>query len=961
MRVCFYPLFFAVCVHGVVFPSTFVVNSNGDTNTLGTFRYALNHAVSGDSIEFQPGIGPIVLTSNLPVITQNNLGISASETQVINGGGSYRVFAIGNDAASPTVSFSNISVINGLAQGGLGGYTYYGGGGGGGLGAGGGFFVKGSVTLDSISISNCQAIGGAGGDSGDVSSTQNSGAGGGGASLCGAAVNGGNAFPISQGGAGGGDGGGSGATMYNQSGGNATEIGGGGGGAAPGDTNPGSVGGNGGVGLYGGGGGGAGSGATQLYAGGNGGAAGFGAGGGGAGKGGVSPLPLGGSGGILGGDGGSTDTSTSPYFVGAGGGGGAGVGGAIFVYEGSSLTVAGSSSINDGTVTGGNGGNTPSVSQKGSPGTGFANGIFLDQGATLILDGTFNADFTIDSYPSRPDGGVTLLGGAVTLSSINTYAGGTVVTGGSRLSVNGQILGGITVYSGGTLGGTGTIYGGGTILGTLSPGNSIGTLTFDTAGGNLTLESSSITDIEIDPTDASKIVITGGGHVALGGTVHVIQDAGSYPSEGQYTILEGAYTGTFNPTVTGGTMPFRLAYMTDLIYLLFGAAPSQIPTNSLSGNALAIANSLNQNGSPSTISFFTDLSGNSLQNALSSVSPARNAFGTYITAQTAFSISNLVSTHLDGLRLSFQEASSNSFLSALTADRSDRMAMPVKNKRSGNKLSAWVSGFGEFAHEEASLQNPSFHFISEAVLTGVDYQGDNRTVVGGSLGYAHTHYQEDNHVGHGDINYYITSFYGNGFLGDFYLSPAIWGIFNQIDNTRKISFPGFSKKTHADIFAWQCIPHLEVGYDVQFSWGDLIPFTSADWAISWQRGYREEGASPFNAKQKAHSSSMVRSETGFKFCEKWGCSWGAFFLKEKVSYVFEKPFGTGTVNTAFVGTPGAFTVSAVNQNLNLGAVGLNALFSIGKEKPLIVDVGYEGEFGSRYWSSELMLTISKSF
>lgn len=51
-------------------------------------------------------------------------------------------------------------------------------------------------------------------------------------------------------------------------------------------------------------------------------------------------------------------------------------------------------------------------------------------------------------------------------------------------------------------------------------------------------------------------------------------------------------------------MPFRLAYMTDLIYLLFGAAPSQIPTNSLSGNALAIANSLNQNGSPSTISFF---------------------------------------------------------------------------------------------------------------------------------------------------------------------------------------------------------------------------------------------------------------------------------------------------------------------------------------------------------------------
>ena len=106
---------------------------------------------------------------------------------------------------------------------------------------------------------------------------------------------------------------------------------------------------------------------------------------------------------------------------------------------------------------------------------------------------------------------------------------------------------------------------------------------------------------------------------------------------------------------------------------------------------------------------------------------------------------------------------------------------------------------------------------------------------------------------------------------------------------------------------------------------------------------------------------MARSETGLRFSEKWIKSWGAFILKEKASYVFEKPFGTGTVNTSFVGTPSGFTVTAVNQNLNLGAIGMNFLVSIGEEKPIKVDLGYEGEFGSNFWSNDVTLTLSKAF
>ena len=70
-------------------------------------------------------------------------------------------------------------------------------------------------------------------------------------------------------------------------------------------------------------------------------------------------------------------------------------------------------------------------------------------------------------------------GGRTVLHADNTFTGLTSLNGGTLL-VNGSLAGDVNVASGATLGGSGTINGG-TIQGVLSPGNSIGTLTFDSA------------------------------------------------------------------------------------------------------------------------------------------------------------------------------------------------------------------------------------------------------------------------------------------------------------------------------------------------------------------------------------------------------------------------------------------------------------------------------------------------
>jgi autotransporter-associated beta strand protein/predicted outer membrane repeat protein len=598
-----------------------------------------------------------------------------------------------------------------------------------------------------------------------------------------------------------------------------------------------------------------------------------------------------------------------------------------------------------------------------------------------VADGTFN-------HAISGPGEVHKIGeGNLSLNGPNDYTGLTTVSHG-RLSVNSIILGGVHVAPGATIGGVGTIRGGGTVYGTFAPGNSPGTLTIDTTNGNLVLDPSSLTRITITPLETSRIEVIGPGELDLGGHVSVLIEPGNYGGSGRYEILHGDYSGQYDPKVLTDSLryKFELSYAPELIFLNYSA--NSISTSHLSGNALTIVNYLNEYGTDDDLFLLNELSGDSLQNAINRVSPSRNAFGAYISQQTGFSLSSLLTDHIDTMRLGAQHKSGSGSMVSLMADAAGRMRKvreangkmdqfakwisgcneddpsninntPMSHQGK-SPISAWVSGFGEYAHQKSVNQNPSFHFTSEAILGGVDYQEYNY-ILGIGTGYAHTHFNEADSAGHGSLNYGFLSLYGTIDLGDFYIAPAIWGLYNQNNNTRNIQFTGYSETATAKIRAWQLLPHLEVGYTVQCFWADVIPFSSLDWAVTWQNGYEEHGASPFNAKADGQRSDMVRSETGFKFTEKWDQTWGAILLREKLSYVFQKPFGMNEIQTSFVGIPSSFTVTGVNETLNMGEIGLDFGLVMGRKKPVTANLGYQGEIGTGYWSNQLTLTLQKDF
>ena len=124
--------------------------------------------------------------------------------------------------------------------------------------------------------------------------------------------------------------------------------------------------------------------------------------------------------------------------------------------------------------------------------------------------------------------------GTTILTNNNVYAGSTTVNAGA-LIVDGSIASssGLTVAAGALVGGVGTLPST-TINGTLSPGNSIGTIT---VAGNLAFGAGSQYLVEVSPTAADRTNVTG--TATLAGTVLATFAPGSYITR-QYTIVSAA-------------------------------------------------------------------------------------------------------------------------------------------------------------------------------------------------------------------------------------------------------------------------------------------------------------------------------------------------------------------------------------------------------------------------------------
>ncbi|OOG74791.1 hypothetical protein B0E45_05170 [Sinorhizobium sp. A49] len=161
------------------------------------------------------------------------------------------------------------------------------------------------------------------------------------------------------------------------------------------------------------------------------------------------------------------------------------------------------------------------------------------------------------SYAGKVSGNGTLSQagtGKLTLTGDSSlFSGATSVTSGTTY-VNGQLGGNVNVGTGGTLGGSGRIGGSVVIDGTLSAGNSPGTITI---GGDLTLNAGSTSVFELNTpglvgSAGGNDLVKVGGNLTLGGALNAQVASGGY-----YRLFEydGSLSGSFATTAATSTAP----------------------------------------------------------------------------------------------------------------------------------------------------------------------------------------------------------------------------------------------------------------------------------------------------------------------------------------------------------------------------------------------------------------------
>ena len=371
-------------------------------------------------------------------------GPSASEQAITiqrdPGVGAFRLFSV---APGASLSLSNLTLADGVAQGGSGAY----GGGGGAAGLGGAIaVVEGTLNLTTVALSEQCRRGRPGGAPGNFfNGYVIPGGGGGGLVFDGSTGN--PSALYGYGGSGGGPnaGGGSGNNFNPFSGSSGTGGSGGFGGGGGGSGSALFSTGDGGPGGYGGGGGG--SGEALTYSSGTGGPGGFGGGGGGAGSG----YSGGGNGGPGGYGAGSGGYGTATYTDGSGaggGGGGAGLGGAIFL-AGSGLSISNSDIFKNQAFGGKGGVQYGAGGQSGQSGAGLGGAIFADANSKVTISAARMFSDTGDA------GGAIYNLGSLQLSSSSATSnsasdGGGVFNDGTASLTNDEIDGNSAgVYGGG--------------------------------------------------------------------------------------------------------------------------------------------------------------------------------------------------------------------------------------------------------------------------------------------------------------------------------------------------------------------------------------------------------------------------------------------------------------------------------------------------------------------------------
>jgi len=555
------------------------------------------------------------------------------------------------------------------------------------------------------------------------------------------------------------------------------------------------------------------------------------------------------------------------------------VGGNIYGLDGNdTIIIVGGSSLG-GFANGGGGTDTLGFINMGqlySTGIGttyknFENlGIY---GGTTTLMGTWN----FPTWNTTVYAGTLNVNGLLNTDTFNIYSGafaniyGTVTANTTNnsgtLIVDGLLQSLLNNY--GFLGGTGTIRGDVHNWATISPGNSIGTLTID---GDYYHYSGATYVAEISRNGRSDLLYITGRAYLNGGTVRTHLPRKLYTDGFDWTILkaDGGVSGRFS-NISGqpnsATLRLGLSYSANTVSLVVHRTPYE--TFGLTDNAAAIGASLDTIvplavGTGSGMeSFLTSIdfgySATQIQTALDNLSPEM------YTAFPAAARQNSI-RFTDSIRRRTAQLSETEKL-GLDADSTAIGEQIAANVTGGSSIKplwqVWGRVFGGQTDQGAGDQFKEYSLSSSGVVIGSDRLVCPNTRIGLALSANQTDLDFDANAS-GSQDSILTGIYTETKIGNFSADLSLTYGWHDNDADREIDNHTFSYMTSPafDSTSWQF--HIGGDYLIDASGWFFGPTVGADYVSVSTDGFAETSGSPVDMTIEDQSEDHLISRLGIK-------------------------------------------------------------------------------------------------
>ncbi len=515
-----------------------------------------------------------------------------------------------------------------------------------------------------------------------------------------------------------------------------------------------------------------------------------------------------------------------------------------------------------------------------APGTiSAANGIFFGAGDATLL---FNHTGTAYAFDQRifGSGGQILHQAGTTIYSGNggSYDGAINVTGG-RLVVN-STLGAagntVTVGRGGTLGGSGTVanlsvQAGGTV----SPGNSPGTLT---VSGNYTQAAGAILLAEVVPgVTADRLVVNGTATIQPGAILQLVRAGGGAVSlDTVYTVLSatGGVTGTY---VVTGDPELSTFYQ---LYATYGAnGVTLVPAQSRGFSAAAATR--NQRG---------------VADAMQAL-PANSTLRTTIAAQQTDAAARVAYDSLSGeihasIRGAMLEETRFTRQAAL-----DRVRVSLGGIGGGGVeavagntpgLTFWSQGYGAWGRSAGDGNAATLSHDSGGLVVGADMPAGDGWRFGLLAAYGDAGFESGARAAKGSAETTTIGLYGGRQWGALGLRLGATQGWSEISTRRSPAFAGFADGLTGKTNAQTTQAFGELGWRIDLGAAAIEPFAGLARADVREDGFTERGGSAALSAERGNAGVNygtlgLRTATGTQLGETtlglagmlgWRHAWG---------------------------------------------------------------------------------------